>query len=356
MKKGASGYYQLSLFYELDIIQCDDLSAIASLLFARAGQSSTWKFHYTTSSPLPKGSRLKFDLQSKGRDIDWEVPTTSLSEDANVICAQLADGTIIEAVEIDVPDSIVPQFEFTLPSALRVGDKVTIILGMNPEVDGDPEELGNECQLVIQRRRPFLLYIDPKGKGNYEEPEIFSMDIRGSKLHMIRVLAPSFVAKNKRFDITVRFEDEYGNLTNYAAENTLIDLSYEHLRENLNWKLFVPETGFVILPNLYFNEAGVYRIQLKNQMTQEIFTSAPIKCFQENDRNLFWGLLHGESERVDSTENIESCLRHFRDEKALNFYATSYFEDAEETATEVWKQASQHVAEFNEEDRFITLF
>jgi hypothetical protein len=322
---------------------------------ARAGQTSTWKFHYTTANPLPKGTRLKFDLQSKGRDIDWEIPSTSLERDYNVIYALLENETVIPAREVETPDSVVPQYEFVLPSQVKVGEKITFVIGINPDVEGDPNELGNECQLTIQRRRPFYLYIDPKGKGNYEEPEVFTMDIRGNKLHIIRILAPSFVAKNKRFDITVRFEDEYGNLTNHAPEGTLVDLSYENLRENLNWKLFVPETGFVILPNLYFNEAGVYRIQLRNLKTKEVFTSAPIKCFQENDRNLFWGLLHGESDRVDSTESIESCLRHFRDEKSLNFYSTSYFESAEETPNEVWKLASQNIADFNEEDRFITL-
>ncbi len=321
---------------------------------ARAGQNSTWKFHYTTATALPKGTRLKFDLLSKGRDIDWEVPTTNLDEDANVIYAEMENGTIIKAEEIETPDSIVPQYEFVLPSAVKIGEKFTIGIGINPEVDGNSDTLGNECQLTIQRRRPFNLYIDPKGKGNYEEPEVFTMDIRGNRLNTIRILTPSFVSKNKRFDITVRFEDEYGNLTNFAPEDTLIDLSYEHLRENLNWKLFVPETGFVTLPNLYFNEAGIYRIQLRNLKTKETFTSAPIKCFQENDRNLFWGLLHGESDRVDSTESIENCLRHFRDEKSLNFYGTSYFENSDETPNEVWKQAVQNAADFNEDDRFIT--
>ena len=322
---------------------------------ARAGQTSTWKFIYTTSMSLPKGTRLKFDLLSKGRDIDWEVPSVNLEEDGNVIYAELENGTILKAEEIETPDSIVPQYEFVLPTPVKIGEKITIGIGISPEVDGNPDEFGNECQLTLQRRRPFNLYIDPKGKGNYEEPEVFSMDIRGNRLQTIRILAPSFVAKNKRFDITVRFEDEYGNLTNFAPEDTLIELSYEHLRENLNWKLFVPETGFVILPNLYFNEAGIYRIQLKNIKTGEVFTSAPVKCFQENDRNLFWGLLHGESDRVDSTESIESCLRHFRDEKALNFYATSYFENPDETPNDLWKLASQNIADFNEEDRFITL-
>lgn len=322
---------------------------------ARAGQTYTWKFHYTTSTALPKGTRVKFDLLSKGRDIDWEIPTVDVDGDANVIYAEMENGTILKAKEIETPDSIAPQYEFTLPSPVKIGGKLTIAIGAPPNVDADPREFGNECQLTLQRRRAFNLYIDPKGKGNYEEPEVFSLDIRGNKLHTITILAPSFVAKNKRFDITVRFEDEFGNLTNYAPEGTLVDLSYEHLRENLNWKLFVPETGFVILPNLYFNEAGIYRIRLRNQKTNEIFISPPIKCFQENDRNLFWGLLHGESERVDSTENIESCLRHFRDDKTLNFFATSPFDNPEETSNDIWKAISQNVTDFNEEDRFITM-
>ncbi len=322
---------------------------------ARAGQTSTWKFHYTTATALPKGARLKFDLLSQGRDIDWEIPSVNLEDDANVIFVELPNGEALELKEVETPDSLIPQYEFTLPSQVKAGETIAIIMGVPPSHEGSPAEFGNECQLTIQRRRPFYLYIDPKGKGNYEDPEIFTLDIRGNKLHSIRILVPSFVAKNKRFDITVRFEDEFGNVTNYAPEETLIELSYEHIRENLNWKLFVPETGFVTLPNLYFNEAGIYRIQLKNLHTQETYLSPPIKCFQENNRNLFWGLLHGESERVDSTENIENCIRHFRDEKAFNFFAISSFENAEETSNEIWKSISQNIADFNEEDRFVTM-
>ena len=322
---------------------------------ARAGQTSTWKFHYTTAMSLPKGTRLKFDMLSQGRDIDWEIPSVNLTDEANVLFVERENGEIIELEEIEVLDSIVPQYEFTLCETLKVGEKITIVMGVPPTHSGVDEEFGNECQLTIQRRRPFYLYIDPKGKGNYEDPEIFTIDIRGNRLHTIQILTPSFVTKNRRFDITVRFEDEFGNLTNFAPEETLIELSYEHLRENLNWKLFVPETGFVTLPNLYFNEAGIYRIQLRNLHTKEVYTSAPIKCFQENNHNLFWGLLHGESERVDSTENIENCLSYFRDEKALNFFATSSFDSMEETSNEIWKSLSQNIADFNEEDRFVTM-
>lgn len=320
-----------------------------------AGKRGTWKFHYTTASPLPEGTLLKFDLLTRGREMDWEAPYANLSEPDNVIYAIQNEKEIIEAVEIEVPDTIIPQYEFTLPAAMKAGETLTIVVGAPPKPKKGAKDLGNTAQLPVERRRQFFLYIDPKGKGNYEEPEIFTVDIRGNKLETIRILTPSFVAKNKRFDITVRFEDEYGNLTHNAPEDTLIDLSYEHLRENLNWKLFIPETGFVILPNLYFNEAGVYRIQLKMMNTGQVFTSAPIKCFNETDQSLFWGQLHGESERYDSTENIESALRHFRDERHWNFFATSPFEMGEETTPEIWKLISQNVQDFNEEERFITL-
>lgn len=318
----------------------------------QAGEENTWKFIYTSGSSLPKGTRLRFDICSKGRDIDWEVPSINLKKNDNVIYAYMENGKILQAKEVTVPESFTPQYEFILPSELSSSSEFTIVMGAK---EGTKKSKGNRSQNNAQRRRFFLLYIDTTGKGNsFEEPETFSMDIRGNALSNIRVLTPSYVVKNKRFDVIVRFEDEYGNLTNNAPDDTLIELSYENLRENLNWKLFVPETGFITLPNLYFNEEGVYTIKLLNTKSKKVYRSSPIKCFTDNDKHLYWGLLHGEFERVDSTENIENCLRHVRDEKALNFFSTSPFESAEETSADMWKHISQNVTDFDEDDRFTT--
>lgn len=318
-----------------------------------AGEVNTWSFIYTSSTSLPKGTRLKFDLASQGRDIDWEIPTTNLKKTRNVIYAQLENGKTLQAKEVEKADSYAPDYEFILPAVLEAGSSVTFIIGAPPG-SKNPQQNGNRAQCNAQRRRTFFLEIDPVGKGHYESPEVFSLDVRGNVLSAIQILTPSFVVRNKRFDIIVRFEDEYGNLTSQAPEDTLVELSHEHLRENLKWKLFVPETGFINLPNLYFNEPGIYTIQLLNTKTKEVFRSPPIKCFAENSRHLFWGLLHGESERMDSTENIENCLRHFRDEKSLNFFATSSFESQEETSNDIWKLICQNIAEFDEADRFNT--
>lgn len=317
---------------------------------ATAGEINTWSFVYLPSIDLPKGTKLKFDMQCKGRDIDWEIPSANLKKTSNVIFAKMPKFKVINAKEIESSYSVTPSFEFVLPAKLEAGETFTILVG-------DPHESkanGNRSQTNSQRRRAFELYVDPTGKGNYDEPEVFTMDIRGSELHSIRVLAPSFAARNKRFDVIVRFEDEFGNLTSRAPADTLVELSHEHLRENLSWKLFIPETGFISLPNLYFNEIGMYTIQLLNTKTKEIFRSPPIMCFSENSHHLFWGVLHGESDRIDSTENIESCLRHVRDDRATNFFAVSPFENPEETSNEVWKLITQNVTDFDEADRFTT--
>lgn len=310
--------------------------------YALAGDVGTWKFVYTSATSLPKGCRVRFDLESEGRPFDWQIPQTNLKEKTNLIWAEMGNSSPLPAKLLSEGS-----FEFVLTSELPAGESLSIIMG-------GPKK-GNACQKVTQRRKPFLIFIDPKGKGDYKDPDHFFMDVRGNVLTNLKVIAPSLVSRNKRFDVIVRFEDAHGNLTANAPPKTLIDLTYEHLRENLNWKLFVPETGFIALPNLYFNEQGLYRIQLKNLDTQETFFSSPIKCLPETPVSIFWGLLHGESERFDSGENIESYLRFVRDEKALQFVAISCFDSEEETSNDVWKLINQQVAEFNEDDRFVAL-
>lgn len=314
-----------------------------------AGQTTTIKFVYSPANNLPKGSRLKFDPLSKGKEIDWEIPQAGTKGSGCPLTLLMPQGTIVSPKAIQGKSKICPQYEFVLPHEVKAGEEVCIYMG------SQEGQKGCRAQLHVQRRRPFHLYIDLKGSGDYKEPEVFTMDVKGNALDNIRVIAPSMVAKNERFDVVIRFEDCFGNLTSHAPEGTLIEFSYDQLRENLNWKLFVPETGFINLPNLYFNEIGVYRLKLNNTQKKQIFFSSPIKCIEsDNNQTIYWGNLHGESERFDASNQIESCLRHFRDDMAFHFYATSAFEAEEETSPEVWKNISLQISEFNEEDRFIT--
>ncbi|MBI5273925.1 MAG: DUF3604 domain-containing protein [Chlamydiales bacterium] len=316
-----------------------------------AGQVSTVKFSYIPANNLPAKTLLKFEMLSKGRDIDWHIPQVNIKKHENVIWMQMPDQKMIGGTAQEDQYGVLSQFEFQLPAEIKAGDELSFFIG-SPDLVAAK---GTKVQQYIQRRRPFLLYIDPKGKGDYKEPEMFQLDIRGNLLHSIRVIAPSVVSKNERFDVIIRFEDAYGNLTGFCSEeDTLVELTYNQLRENLSWKLFVPETGFTTLPNLYFNEPGVYKFKLTNLKTKEVFYSDPIKCFQETEYHVNWGILHGESEKFDALENIESSLRSFRDDLAMQFFSTSPFESEQEVSNNEWKHISTQIADFNEPDRFVT--
>ncbi len=169
--------------------------------YALAGQVSTWKFSYTTSTSLPKGTRLKFDLLSKGSAIDWQTPEVNIKEKVNVVWAELPGNKTITATYSQDDVTLSDCFEFLLTSDIKAGETISIFLG-TPDKS---KENGNRCQTYVQRRKPFHLYIDPKGKGDFRDPEIFTMDIRGNHLHVIKIVAPSLVGKNKRFDVIVRF-------------------------------------------------------------------------------------------------------------------------------------------------------
>lgn len=318
---------------------------------ALAGQTRSWTFSFLPSSNLPEGTKLKFDMLMSGRPTDWEVPNTDLTLEENLIWLEMPNSEKVEAKEVFFPSQYAPSFEFVLPEEVKSGEKINIIIGS----PNDDNEKGTQAQTVSQKRRPFHLYVNPKGKGDYKDPEIFTIDIRGNKLDKIKIFTPSLVSKNRRFDIVVRFEDVHGNLTSNAPEGTLIELSYEHLRENLNWKLFVPETGFIVLPNLYFNEPGIYRIQLNSNLSDNEYFSSPIKCCGDNDFSIYWGSFHGESESVDAGPSSELFMRQMRDEKGFQFFGTSCFENLEETANDTWKTICANVQEYNEENRFITM-
>ena len=317
-----------------------------------AGDVGHFKFIHIPGTTLPAKTKLRFDLDSLGRPFDWEIPQTNPKKSSQLIYLELPNGKIIPAQGV-IEKEKASLFDFILPVDIEAGEKITIHLGTLEEENA--ETTGIRCQQYVQRRRSFTLYIDSKGKGDFKEPELFHIDVKGNKLHNIKMVIPSVVQKNQRFDVIVRFEDVYGNLTGNADKSALIELSHDQLRDNLTWKLFVPETGFLTLPNLYFNEPGVYRFKLINSSNKQVFFSPPIKCFQETLVQAFWGVLHGDSERFDTNTNIESTLRNFRDDKSMQFYATSCSESEADTTNDQWKTISNFVHDLNEEDRFISL-
>lgn len=317
--------------------------------YAIAGELGNWKFTYISPTAIPEKAQLKLSLGTRGKEEEWAPPETSLKRKKNILWAEIGK-TRVEAQQ-SVSDNLEIEYTFIVPQKVKAEEPIYFYLGA---ADQKTIEHGTRAPHFIQRKKIIHLYIDQKGKGQFKETETFYIDIRGNKLDNITTIAPSLIGKNDRFDVIVRFEDKYGNLTNRCSEETMIELSYTQLRENLNWKLFVPETGFLSLPNLYFNKPDIYNFELKNLKTGDSYTSPPMKCVEVIKDKIFWGNLHGESQRQNALENIESCLRFFRDDQSLDYFASSTPEFEEESTNAIWKSIGSHIAEFNEDERFVT--
>ncbi|RDB31582.1 DUF3604 domain-containing protein [Candidatus Similichlamydia laticola] len=315
-----------------------------------AGETGCWKFSVCPSSPLQKGTLIRLEMGSAGQAYEWQIPQTNVAKD-NAIFGVFNGSTIVKAKEGPLGEAQTISFEFILPKTLAVGQRFQIVIG--GKTDDFQSRVGtNRVQTFTQRRKLFLIVMEHAESGLKEQEKI-AVDVLGNVLDKIRVLAPSCVGKGKRFDVVVRFEDQFGNPTNNAPPDTLISLSYENLRDNLQWQLFVHETGFVTLPNLYFNEVGVYRIRLKNELNGTVFVSAPIRCFPE-ETLLFWGHLRGEPPKSKTMETYEMYLRQFRDEMGLNFLTITPPDQL--TDGGCIKSLVQSIEDFNEEDRFVTFF
>jgi hypothetical protein len=315
-----------------------------------AGSKTSLRFLFVTDIALPQKTLIRFDLGIKDPKKDFEIPSTSLKEPQNCIWLTLSDGKMIEGKQKKDQNGR-PVFDFVLPKSLEVGEKLMIVLGS--QIAEKAKEYGTRAPLKAQRKRPVLLYVDPKGKGDFLDPYVFSVDIKGNELKHIRILAPSLVSRNQRFDVVIRFEDEFSNLTSNAPKDTLIEFSHDRLRDNLKMRLFVSESGVTCLPNLYFNEPGVYRLSFKNTLTQQITYSHPIYCQQEEGDQAFYGTFQA-LQPIETSDQIETMLREARDTDHLQFYSISPNDNEGETSNELWKEIQTYTAEFNEEDRFVT--
>ena len=122
---------------------------------AEAGEVNTWKFTFTPANTLPKGARLKFDIMTTGRELDWQIPTVNLKETSNVIFAKMEGSKPIQAKEIEYEDRYTPDYEFILPAELESGQPFTIYMGSaKPETAATLVKSGNKAQTTAQRRRP----------------------------------------------------------------------------------------------------------------------------------------------------------------------------------------------------------
>ena len=127
---------------------------------ALAGRNGNWNFIFIPGTNLPENTNLRLDLLTDGENGNWQLPQPAKNIKTNCIWLVQEDNKKIAPEMTEEKGSTF--FDFTLNNPVKAGEEIVITIGSIAK--GSDKK--NEAQTYIQRRRPFHLYIDPKGKRN----------------------------------------------------------------------------------------------------------------------------------------------------------------------------------------------
>jgi len=180
----------------------------------------------------------------------------------------------------------------------------------------------------------------------------FIFDILGGTLDHLRALAPSTVGIGDEFSITVRPQDENGNLSPQRPGRLVVGTGEEQLEvvtvpENIN------PAGAIEIGGLSISREGIHRILVEDWDLGIGTRSNPILVGDEPE-DLFWGLIHEHTEISDGVGSLETCYRNMRHGSRLDFGATSDHDHRFETTDGMFEMTRRAVAQHNDPGRFTT--
>ena len=221
------------------------------------------------------------------------------------------------------------------------GEKITIKLGdqsfgsrgiglIGPSVDA------LRFRVWLHLEREDLLMTLP-------ELEFYSV---GSGVVGVRGFAPSVVGVGERFEVSVRFEDEFRNRA--TGEMPAVRIFHN---ENVIASAPKGRKGVILFPNIQFGAPGVYRLRVEADDIASIAEVNPILVKKSPETKLLWGETHGHSGFSEGMGSVNGVYEFARDDARLDFMALTehdyWMDDAE---WEVLRKAAQR---YNEPGKFL---
>jgi hypothetical protein len=198
-------------------------------------------------------------------------------------------------------------------ATLQPGDVITVTYG-----DRSGGSRGLFVQSFSTDSLIFPLYVDLEGGGNFFTPVWPSIEVLGSAAVRAAVFAPSIVAVNESFEISVRTEDRFWNRASSAIPEYKVLLDGKPVRG-------LPANGpaVQVVSDLLVDEPGVYRFQLRSADGAISATSNPVWVHPDPQRRVFWGETHGHTAYAEGQGTPESFFDYAREDARLDFVSLS---------------------------------
>lgn len=234
-----------------------------------------------------------------------------------------------------------PAIAFRLVAGqLDRGSSVTISYGNRN--GGGP---GLEMPSFESDRMPLPLYIDLDGSGEWRPLPITPFQISGGSVAGVHGFAPSVLAPNEDFELSVRAEDRWTNRATGAIPAFEVMLNGELVATTP-----VGTDPISVLP-LSIAEPGVYWVSIRSTDGQITGEANPILVEENPQQRVFWGDTHGHSGYSEGIGTVEHFMRFARDDARLDFVTHSEHDlwlDAGE-----WELIRRTSAAYDEPGEFI---
>ncbi|HUS80333.1 MAG TPA: hypothetical protein VM283_03630, partial [Armatimonadota bacterium] len=319
---------------------------------AMAGVRDTWDITISGIA-LPKGGMIRLQIGG-GRDnkSDWERPQTTdpaANEYVTATCSGKAQVKVAVPPFEQQPDVAV--LLTVAGAALRKSDEVRVTLG---DISGGGD--GSTAQTFSQPAKRFKASVaSPPAEGEerrFEPAGEAIIEVTGAPLDHVKVFAPSTVPAGKQFSITIKAEDSHGNVAwNYAGELN-IEVSDEEIVTGPE-HVDIPASagGVIAVEGFRAFSRGLCRVIVTGMFSGVKYVSNPILITRHDEPQLYWGVIHGHTERTDGIGTVEDYYACMRDHNRLDFGAVGDHDHEWETSDEDWEVIGRVTAETNEPGR-----
>lgn len=320
--------------------------------FAVAGEKGTWRVPLRLGRDVPADAVLKLETAASRSNRPAFVGEQVTQADADGYLALWGgDGRRLGLS----PDRQPGRYLVGVPEAgLRAGETLTLMLG---------DRSGGGGGLTMPALRALdkfvLLYVatgvdDRPGVWNWANDHQIvaacSLHILGGPIDHLRAYAPPQARPGEAFEVLVRPEDEFDNLSHELLEGAevwldgqTLDAAAEPVAESSCLRLRVA------LPR-----EGVHRLRIVGGPGAWQTVTNPVACAaQEPERSVFWGMIHGHTEMSDGRESLDRYFHQIRHEAALDFGATADHDHLYETSDDMWRGACRAVKKWHEPGEFV---
>ncbi len=180
----------------------------------------------------------------------------------------------------------------------------------------------------------------------------FPVDVVGGPLKRLRVLAPSCVKRGQEFSLTIRPQDDHGNISPQAPRRVLLRLEGVTYERRITTNHLNP-AGAIEIKGLKLARNGVARIEVRDPDAGLVGTSNPI-LVGNHGRRLLWGLIHEHTELSDGLGSPDLCYLNMRFGSKLDFGSVTDHDHRFETSDEMWELARQAAIRHHKPGFFIT--